>query len=156
ATDGVRIGAILDRNGLRPARWLVTNNDLVVMASETGVLDIPAADVVKKGRLQPGKIFLVDTEEGRIIDDAELKDRMFHQSPYREWVEKSKVDLKDLPDPTGVHEPDHGTILERQKAFGYTLEDLKFLIGPMAVGSEQPLGSMGNDSPLAVLSERPQ
>jgi len=155
-TDGRAIGAVLDRNGLRPARYLVTKDDLVVMASETGVIDIPPANIREKWRLQPGRIFLVDTIEGRIISDEELKDRIVHQKPYRQWVEENKIDLRDLPDPPSVHAPDHDTILERQQAFGYTLEDLKFIIGPMALSGEQPLGSMGNDTPIAVLSDRPQ
>src|SRR5258708_38774292 len=155
-TDGRVIGAIVDRNGLRPARELVTKDDLVVMASETGVLDIDPSNIQKKGRLKPGKIFLVDTEGGGVISDARLKKQISTESPYREWVEKYKIDLRDLPDPVEFHEPDHASILERQKAFGYTLEDLRIILGPMAEGSEQPLGSMGNDVPLAVLSERPQ
>jgi len=155
-TDGRVIGALLDRNGLRPARYLVTNDDLVVMASETGVLDIPDENIREKWRLQPGRIFLVDTEAGRIIDDDELKDRIVHQKPYAKWLAENKIDLNDLPEPENYYPPDHETVLLRQKAFGYTLEDLKILIAPMAVSGEQPLGSMGNDAPLAVLSERPQ
>jgi glutamate synthase domain-containing protein 2/glutamate synthase domain-containing protein 1/glutamate synthase domain-containing protein 3 len=155
-TDGRTIGAVLDRNGLRPARYLVTKDDLVVMASETGVLDIPNNNIRHKGRLQPGKIFLVDTAEGRIIDDEELKNRLVRRRPYRQWLSENKVDLRELPDPTEVYTPDHGTILDRQQAFGYTLEDLKFILAPMAIQGEQPLGSMGNDTPLAVLSRRPQ
>ncbi|NLH99898.1 MAG: glutamate synthase large subunit, partial [Chthonomonadales bacterium] len=154
--DGVRIGAILDRNGLRPARYLVTHDDLVVMASETGVLDIEPARVREKWRLQPGRIFMVDTDEGRIIADEELKDRIVRRRPYGQWLSENKIDLRDLPDPPHVHMPDHDTIVDRQQAFGYTLEDLKILIAPMAANGEQPLGSMGNDTPLAVLSRRPQ
>ncbi len=155
-SDGVRIGAILDRNGLRPARYLVTKDDLVVMASETGVLDIPAENIREKWRLQPGRIFMIDTEEGRIIADDEIKHKIVHRKPYGQWLSENKIDLRDLPDPPYVHMPDHDTILDRQQAFGYTLEDLKILIAPMAVSGEQPLGSMGNDAPLAVLSSRPQ
>ncbi len=155
-TDGRVIGALLDRNGLRPARYLVTNDDLVVMASETGVLDIPDENIREKWRLQPGRIFLVDTEAGRIIDDEELKDRIVHQNPYAKWLAENKIDLNDLPAPVNYYPPNHETVLLRQQAFGYTLEDLKILIAPMAVSGEQPLGSMGNDAPLAVLSERPQ
>jgi glutamate synthase domain-containing protein 2/glutamate synthase domain-containing protein 1/glutamate synthase domain-containing protein 3 len=155
-TDGRCIGALLDRNGLRPARYLVTKDDMVVMASETGVLDIPAENIRKKWRLQPGRIFLVDTEKGRIIGDEELKNQIVHQKPYRQWLMENKIDLRDLPEPSDYYPPDHDTVLLRQKAFGYTLEDLKILIAPMAVSGEQPLGSMGNDSPLAVLSDRPQ
>ncbi len=155
-TDGVRIGAILDRNGLRPARYLVTHDDLVVMASETGVLDIAPERIREKWRLQPGRIFMVDLEERRIIGDDELKNRVVAHKPYGRWLAKNKVELKELPDPPHVYMPDHDTILDRQRAFGYTLEDLKILMAPMAVNGEQPLGSMGNDAPLAVLSRRPQ
>ncbi|MCC6729040.1 MAG: glutamate synthase large subunit [Chthonomonadales bacterium] len=155
-SDGRQVGAILDRNGLRPARYLVTHDDLVVMASETGVLDIPAENVREKWRLQPGRIFLVDTEEGRIIGDEELKSRIVRRKPYRQWLSENKIDLRDLPDPPHVYQADHDTIRDRQQAFGYTLEDLRLVVAPMAVRGEQPLGSMGNDTPLAVLSERPQ
>ncbi len=155
-TDGRSIGAILDRNGLRPARYLITKDDLVVMASETGVLDIPAENIREKWRLQPGKIFLVDTVAGKIVSDDELKNRTARRRPYAQWLAANKIDLRDLPDPPHVHMPDHDTILDRQQAFGYTLEDLRIIMSPMAVGGEQPLGSMGNDAPLAVLSERPQ
>ncbi len=155
-TDGVRIGACLDRNGLRPARYLVTHDDLVVMASETGVLDIEPERIREKWRLQPGRIFMVDTDEGRIIADEELKNRIVRRKPYGKWLAENKVDLRDLPDPPNVHVADHDTILDRQRAFGYTLEDLKILMAPMAINGEQPLGSMGNDTPLAVLSSRPQ
>jgi len=155
-TDGRSIGAVLDRNGLRPARYLVTEDDLVVMASETGVIDIDPARVRAKGRLQPGKIFLVDTVAGRIISDEELKRQICTQKPYRQWLAENKVDLKQLPDPPTVIPPDHDTILTRQKAFGYTLEDIRLILLPMATKGEQPLGSMGTDTPLAVLSNRPQ
>lgn len=155
-TDGRQIGAMLDRNGLRPARYLVTKDDHVIMASETGVLDIPDENVRSKWRLQPGKIFLVDTEEGRIIDDEEVKDRLVHQKPYRQWLIQNRLELSKLPDPPHVHLPDHETILERQKAFGYTLEDLNMILAPMATDGEEPVGSMGNDTPIAVLSRRPQ
>ena len=155
-TDGRSIGAILDRNGLRPARYWVTKDDLVIMASETGVLDIPAENVREKWRLQPGKIFLVDTVAGKIVSDDEVKNRIVRRRPYGQWLSSNKIDLRDLPDPASVHMPDHDTILDRQQAFGYTLEDLRIILGPMAIGGEQPLGSMGNDVPLAVLSERPQ
>ncbi len=155
-TDGRMIGAILDRNGLRPARYLVTKDDLVVMASEAGVLDIPPENVREKWRLQPGKIFLVDTVEGKIISDEEIKRRLVRQKPYRKWVSENKIELRNLPEPPHVYLPDHDTILDRQQAFGYTLEDARLIIGPMAVIGEQPLGSMGNDTPAAVLSKRPQ
>ena len=155
-TDGRTIGAVLDRNGLRPARYLVTDDDLVVMASETGVYPVEPEHVVSKGRLQPGKIFLVDTVEGRIISDEELKRKICTQKPYRQWVAENKVDLSDLPEPAHVFTVDHETIRLRHKIFGYTLEDIRLILQPMAVGGEQPLGSMGTDTPLAVLSNRPQ
>ncbi|PYV87422.1 MAG: glutamate synthase large subunit, partial [Acidobacteria bacterium] len=155
-TDGKRIGAVLDRNGLRPARYLVTKDGLVVMASEVGVLDIPNHQILYKGRLQPGKIFLVDTLEGRIIDDAELKAKITRQKPYRQWVEANKIDLHHLPEPPRVHHPDPQNLLVRQQAFGYTVEDLRLLMAPMAKDGEEAVGSMGTDTPLAVLSSRPQ
>jgi glutamate synthase (NADPH/NADH) large chain len=155
-TDGKSIGAVLDRNGLRPARYLVTDDDLVIMASETGVLEIDPARVRHKGRLQPGKIFLVDTEQGRIISDDEIKKTICTQQPYRRWLAENRVEMGALPQPPHVHAPDHDTILTRQQAFGYTLEDIRILILPMATSGEQPLGSMGTDTPIAVLSRRPQ
>ncbi len=155
-TDGKSIGAVLDRNGLRPARYVVTNDDLVVMASEAGVVQFDAANVKLKGRLQPGKVFLVDTEQGRIISDDEIKTTICSQQPYRKWVDENKFDLMALPEPPTVHVPDHDTILTRQQAFGYTLEDLRIILAPMAIKGEQPLGSMGTDTPIAVLSKRPQ
>ncbi len=155
-TDGIQIGAVLDRNGLRPARYLITEDDLVVLASETGVIGIDPSQVREKGRLQPGKIFLVDTNEGRIITDDEIKRTVCSRHPYGQWLLDNKVDLRDLPDPECLSEPDHKTILTRQQAFGYTLEDHRIILQPMAVGGEQPLGSMGTDTPLAVLSQKPQ
>jgi len=155
-TDGQLIGATLDRNGLRPARYLVTHDGLAVMASETGVLPIAPADVRYKGRLQPGRMLLVDTVEGRIIDDEELKDRMAARRPYLEWLGENQIALADLPEPPSVHPPDHATIVRRQRAFGYTLEELRFIMAPMAEHGEEAVGSMGTDTPLAVLSDRPQ
>jgi glutamate synthase domain-containing protein 2/glutamate synthase domain-containing protein 1/glutamate synthase domain-containing protein 3 len=155
-SDGRLIGAVLDRNGLRPARYLVTKDNLAVMASETGVLDIPEENIAHKWRLQPGRIFLVDTVAGRIVSDEELKQRICRRAPYRQWLSENKIELRDLPDPPHVYLPNRDTMLDRQQAFGYTLEDMKYIIGPMAVVGEQPLGSMGNDTPLAVLSDRPQ
>jgi len=155
-TDGVRIGAVLDRNGLRPSRYYVTKDGLVVMASEVGVLDIPADQVLEKGRLQPGRMFLVDTAQGRIISDDEIKHQIASAAPYGEWLKDNLVSLSSLPAPPTVHTPDHETVLRRQEAFGYTTEDLKVLVAPMAVDGVEPTGSMGNDAPLAVLSERPQ
>ena len=155
-TDGKQIGALLDRNGLRPARYLITDDDLVVLASETGVMETEHEHVIEKGRLQPGKIFLIDTVEGRIIPDEEIKRQVSALNPYEEWMKKNRILLSELPDPENVHEPDHDTILTRQQIFGYTLEDLKIILQPMAMNGEQPLGSMGTDTPLAVLSNQAQ
>src|SRR5690242_19108643 len=155
-TDGTVIGAVLDRNGLRPSRYYVTKDDLVVMASEVGVLDIPPERVLRKGRLQPGRMFLVDTAEGRIVSDDELKERIAKANPYREWLERYAVRMDELPKPPRVIEPAHETVLRRQEVFGYTEEDVKILITPMATDGTEPIGSMGNDTPLAVLSEKPQ
>ena len=153
-TDGRQIGATLDRNGLRPARYLITSDDLVVMASEMGVLDIPEEKIIKKWRLQPGKMFLIDLEKGCIVDDEELKRDLATAHPYREWLAKAQIQLEELPDEIAPQTPDHATLLDRQQAFGYTQEDLKFLMVPMAITGQEAIGSMGNDSPLAVLSNR--
>jgi glutamate synthase (ferredoxin) len=155
-TDGKVIGACLDRNGLRPSRYYVTKDDLVIMASEAGVLEIPPERIAIKGRLQPGRMFLVDLEQGRIVADEELKSKFARAHPYQKWLAEHHVLLENLPEPPHVHEPDYGTILQRQQAFGYTFEDVRFLIGPMANDGVQPLGSMGTDTPLAVLSNKPQ
>ncbi|OGI48241.1 MAG: glutamate synthase subunit alpha [Candidatus Muproteobacteria bacterium RIFCSPHIGHO2_12_FULL_60_33] len=155
-TDGTVIGAILDRNGLRPSRYYVTKDGLVVMASEVGVLDIPPENVLIKERLHPGRIFLVDTRAGRIIDDAELKQRYTSAHPYRDWLKQNLVPLDQLPKPPQLPGPDHATVLQRQQAFGYTHEDLRILMAPMAQKGEEPVGSMGNDAALAVLSEKPR
>ncbi|BAV32390.1 glutamate synthase [Sulfuricaulis limicola] len=155
-TDGTVIGAILDRNGLRPSRYYVTKDGLVVMASEVGVLDIPPENVLIKERLHPGRIFLVDTRAGRIIDDAELKKRYTSAQPYREWLKQNLVPLDQLPPPPQLPEPDHASVLQRQQAFGYTHEDLRILMAPMAQKGEEPVGSMGNDAALAVLSDKPR
>jgi glutamate synthase (NADPH/NADH) large chain len=152
-TDGKQIGATLDRNGLRPARYIVTDDDLVVMASESGVLPIPENRIVKKWRLQPGKMFLIDLDQGRIVDDEELKTQFASAKPYRQWIESVRIKLEELP-----FEPEtpafRESLLDRQQAFGTTQEDIKFLLSPMAVAGEEGIGSMGNDSPLAVLSDR--
>jgi glutamate synthase (NADPH/NADH) large chain len=153
-TDGRQIGATLDRNGLRPARYVVTDHDLVVMASETGVLPIPEERIIKKWRLQPGKMFLVDLEAGRIIDDKELKDALASAKPYREWIERIRIKLDDLPEPKERRLPSKEALLDRQQAFAYTQEDTKFILTPIATNGEEPVGSMGNDSPLAVLSDK--
>jgi glutamate synthase domain-containing protein 2/glutamate synthase domain-containing protein 1/glutamate synthase domain-containing protein 3 len=197
-TDGTRIGATLDRNGLRPGRWWQMKDGLVVLASESGVLDLPAAQVVRKGRLCPGRMFLVDTREGRIVEDEEIKRRLATARPWREWIRSGQVRLDDLPDPPeaatlsasraclpgapaaavgpdGDPQPhdasaphavdpwhaagvagERASLLELQRAHGYTLEDLKVILGPMATDGAEPVGSMGNDTPLAVLSDRPQ
>jgi glutamate synthase (ferredoxin) len=155
-TDGVRIGATLDRNGLRPSRYYVTKDDRVIMASEVGVLDLPPEMIVRKGRLQPGRMFLIDTELGHIVADEELKAKVAREHPYQVWLDQNHVLLEDLPEPPHVHEPDHQTVFQRQQAFGYTFEDLRFILGPMASDGVQPLGSMGTDTPLAVLSNKPQ
>jgi glutamate synthase (ferredoxin) len=154
-TDGTVIGAVLDRNGLRPSRYYVTKDGLVVMASEVGVLDIPAENVLVKERLHPGKIFLVDTAQGRIIDDEEIKSELAAQHPYGEWLKRHLVNIVDLP-PARAEQPDHDTVFKRQQAFGYTQEDLRILLAPMALQGEEPVGSMGTDTSLAVLSDRPR
>jgi glutamate synthase (ferredoxin) len=155
-TDGIRIGACLDRNGLRPSRYYVTKDDVVIMASEAGVLPVAPDRVAVKGRLQPGRMFLVDTREGRIIADEELKQKYASEQPYQKWLDDHHVLLADLPEPSERTEPSHRRIQQSQQAFGYTFEDLRFIIGPMARDGQQPLGSMGTDTPLAVLSNRPQ
>lgn len=154
-TDGTTIGAVLDRNGLRPSRYYVTKDDLVILASEVGVLDIPPEQVSYKGRLQPGRMLLVDTVQGRIVDDDELKQQIATEYPYGQWLKDNLINVEALPDPPFVHETDHATVLRRQQVFGYTHEDLKLLLTPMAEGSEA-IGSMGTDTPLAVLSVRSQ
>ncbi|MEF2277495.1 glutamate synthase-related protein [Deinococcus sp. YIM 134068] len=152
-TDGRQIGATLDRNGLRPARYIVTKDDLVILASEAGVLPIPENRIVKKWRLQPGRMFLLDLDEGRILEDEELKARYASAKPYRQWIENVRVRLGDVT--AGVEPPaPRESLLDRQQGFGYTQEDLKFLLNPLAAAGEEGIGSMGNDSPLAVLSNR--
>ncbi len=174
-TDGRQIGATLDRNGLRPSRYCVTDDDLVIMASESGVLPIPENKIVRKWRLQPGKMFLIDLEQGRMIDDEEIKATLAHSKPYKQWIENLRIRLDDVqtttvPAPTdglrmGADEAsatsasssglnESPSLLDRQQAFGYTQEDIKFLMSPMAVNGEEGTGSMGNDSPLAVLSNK--
>jgi glutamate synthase (NADPH/NADH) large chain len=154
-TDGHQVGAVLDRNGLRPSRFWVTDDGLVVLASEVGVLDIPAEKVVRKGRLQPGKMFLVDIEAGRIIEDDEIKDQLADAAPYGQWLHDGIVKLNDLPAREHIIYP-HSSVIRRQRAFGYTEEDLRILITPMAKNGMEPLGSMGSDSPIAALSEKPR
>ncbi len=154
-TDGRQIGATLDRNGLRPSRYCVTDDDLVIMASESGVLPVPENKIVRKWRLQPGKMFLIDLEQGRMIDDEELKANLANSKPYKQWIENLRIKLDDVDGPASVSLPaSEVTLLDRQQAFGYTQEDIKFLMSPMAQAGEEGIGSMGNDSPLAVLSSK--
>ncbi|MFZ2641073.1 MAG: glutamate synthase large subunit [Verrucomicrobiia bacterium] len=155
-TDGRKIGAVLDRNGLRPSRYYVTKDDLVIMASEVGVLPVEPERVLEKGRLQPGRMFLIDTEEGRIVADEELKNKITSGQPYRVWLDQEMIHLDKLPDPPHVYEPDHDTMIQREMAFGYTFEELRKILGPMATDGVEPIGAMGTDTPLAVLSNRPQ
>ncbi|MFH0887032.1 MAG: glutamate synthase central domain-containing protein, partial [bacterium] len=153
-TDGVRIGAVLDRNGLRPARYIVTKSNMVIMASEVGVLDIPADDIESSGRLEPGKIFFIDTDKGKIVDDEAVKESISNLLPYGEWLEQEIVELEHLPkfsnDET-INDP-----IRQFKAFGYSREDMKVIIQPMAEKAKEPVGSMGNDTPYAFLSKKPQ
>jgi glutamate synthase (NADPH/NADH) large chain len=154
-TDGNLIGAVLDRNGLRPSRFWITKDGLVVLASEVGVLDIPQDRVLRKGRLQPGKMFLVDLNDGRIIEDDEIKDGLSNAAPYGEWLHAGMVRLKDIPAREHIFYP-HSSVLRRQRAFGYTEEELRMIITPMARTGAEPIGSMGTDTPVAVLSEKPR
>ncbi|MBP1995018.1 glutamate synthase large subunit [Paenibacillus eucommiae] len=155
-TDGSLIGAVLDRNGLRPSRYYVTKDDLIVLASEVGVLDIAPERILCKERLMPGRMLLVDTVEGRIVSDEEIKARVASEQPYREWLDKHLISLEDLKAANDVPGSDHETLLKRQQAFGYTFEQLRKILEPMAKTGVDPIGSMGTDAPLAVLSERPQ
>ena len=155
-TDGVRIGAALDRNGLRPARYVVTKKGMVVLASEVGVLDIPAKDVLRKGRLGPGRMLLVDTKMGRILYDHEIKALVSRRQQYRRWLDRNKIELRGLFQVPGPVQIEHESLETRQKIFGYTLEDIRMLISPMAENAQEPVSSMGNDAALAVLSDRPQ
>jgi glutamate synthase (NADPH) large chain len=155
-TDGKVIGATLDRNGLRPGRYIVTKDDLVVLASEAGVIEVPAEDVHKKGRIQPGRMFLVDTVQKRIISDAEIKQQLAARQPYAKWLQDQQVTLDQLPEPSRIIASNPETLLRRQRAFGYSEEDLRILLAPMGVKGEEPVGSMGTDVPLACLSDRPQ
>ncbi|NDB50524.1 MAG: glutamate synthase subunit alpha, partial [Actinobacteria bacterium] len=154
-TDGHQIGAVLDRNGLRPSRFWITKDGLVVLASEVGVLDIPQERVLRKGRLQPGKMFLVDLDAGRIIEDDEIKDSLAKTAPYGEWLHAGMVRLEDIPAREHIFYP-HSSVLRRQRAFGYTEEEIRLIITPMARTGAEPIGSMGTDTPVAVLSEKPR
>lgn len=155
-TDGVQIGAILDRNGLRPARYYVTKDDLIILSSEAGVLDIPAEDVLYKDRLRPGRMLLVDTKQGRIISDEEVKAEIASEQPYQEWLDEHLIGLDQLPDAPELPNPKHDNVQQLQQSFGYTFEDLRKVLEPMASTGAEAVGSMGYDSPLAVLSDRPQ
>ena len=155
-TDGEIIGGLLDRNGLRPSRYYVTSDGCVVAASEVGVLEVDPSKVIEKGRLQPGKMFLVDTKQGRILSDEEIKEKYASQHPYRQWLDENMLHIDDLPEPPFVHLPDHSSVLQRQRAFGFTDEELRMIIVPMAASGGEPIGSMGDDTPLAVLSKKPQ
>ena len=154
-TDGTVIGAVLDRNGLRPSRYWVTDDDIVVMASEVGVVDVDPAKVITKGRLQPGRMFLIDTAEGRIVDDEEIKTTLAAEQPYAEWLDQGLVEFEDLP-PREHVVFSHFSVLRRQQLFGYTHEELKVILAPMALNGIEPIGSMGTDTPIAVLSDRPR
>ena len=154
-TDGRQIGATLDRNGLRPARYLITDDDMVILASEAGTLSIPEHRIIKKWRLQPGKMLLIDLQQGRIIDDLEIKSQLANTRPYRQWIERLRLKLESLPAQKVDHSPHKvASLLDRQQAFGWTQEDFKFILQPMAANGEEAMGSMGNDAPLAVLSQR--
>jgi glutamate synthase (NADPH) large chain len=154
-TDGTVVGAVLDRNGLRPARYWITEDRRVIFASEVGVLDVPADQVVTKGRLEPGRMFLVDTSQGRVIDDDEIKSTLAAEHPYQQWLDDNLVRLDDLPD-RRMLTPQHASVVTHQRLFGYTNEDLRLIVGPMATSGAEPIGSMGSDTPVAVLSERPR
>ena len=155
-TDGRQIGATLDRNGLRPARYIVTDDGLVIMASEVGVLPVPEEKIVRKWRLQPGKMLLIDLEEGRIVSDDELKHRLATANPYRKWLARTQIVLEDLPAVGSRAAGTNAALLDRQQAFGYTQEDLKLLMAPMATTGQEAVGSMGTDTPVAVLSRKPK
>ena len=155
-TDGRVIGATLDRNGLRPARYLITHDNLVVMASETGVLAVKPEEIKFKGRVQPGRMFLVDLEAGEIIPDEEIKQSLINRQPYDQWLKENQSTLDDLPDPPRWHPTEFESILQRQRSFGYSREELQMILAPMAAQGQEPIGSMGTDTPLACLSDKPQ
>ncbi|MDH5639352.1 MAG: glutamate synthase-related protein, partial [Nitrospinota bacterium] len=155
-TDGKIIGATLDRNGLRPSRFCLTKENILVMGSEAGILHIDPASIVLKGRLQPGRMFVASLEEGRIIPNEEVKNKVANRKPYKQWLDKNKLLLDELDPVPAVHQPDHDSLTHRQAAFGYTLEDLRVIMEPMGVSAAEPIGSMGSDTPVAVLSSQPQ
>ena len=152
-TDGAQVCGVLDRNGLRPARYLITKDDLLVLGSETGVLDVPDQDIVRKGRISPGRMFLLDTREGRLIEDAEIKGTLAAAKPYGQWLAEQRVTMDQLPEPETIEAFEEETTLLRQRVFGYTQEDMEITLEPMAVTGGEPIGSMGNDTPIAVLSD---
>src|SRR6202023_187264 len=155
-TNGRQIGATLDRNGLRPARYFVTRDERIVMASEMGVLPIPEKDIVTKWRLQPGKMLLVGLEEGRLIPDEEIKAALSRSNPYKEWLQRTQIVLEELPAAPSRPALSNLTLLDRQQTFGYTQEDLKMLMSPMGTTGEEAVGSMGNDTPISALSDKPK
>ncbi|MFO1529668.1 MAG: glutamate synthase large subunit [Kiritimatiellia bacterium] len=155
-TDGTFVGAMLDRNGLRPARWMLTSDQQVILASETGVIEVPPEKILRKGRLEPGRMFLINLEEGRIVEDQEIKEEMSRRKPYRSWLNDHLLELNDLPDANEAQIPRVDNLLEQQNLFGYTLEDIRIVMKPMAFSGIEALGSMGVDTPIAVLSDRPQ
>ncbi|MGW8257148.1 MAG: glutamate synthase central domain-containing protein, partial [Thermoguttaceae bacterium] len=155
-TDGRLVGGTLDRNGLRPSRYLVTTDGLVVLASETGVIEFPPERIQRKGRLQPGRMFLVDVEEGRIVVDNEIKGKITRQKPYRRWLEENRIELKGLFHLPQSEPIDKETLARQLRAFGYTREELQTVLAPMSAAAQEPVGSMGTDTPLAVLSDRPK
>lgn len=155
-SDGNCIGAVLDRNGLRPSRYMVTHDDYVVMASEAGVLDVQPANVRAKGRLQPGRMFLIDIEKGRIVDDEEIKSEICRRKPYRQWLNRNLVTFDRLPPPDSTGTEDRQPLITRQQVFGYSTEDLRIILTPMATDAKEPVGSMGDDIPPAILSSRPR
>ena len=155
-TDGTYIGAVLDRNGLRPSRYYITDDDRCIMASEVGVLDVPPERIVEKGRLQPGKIFLIDFKQGRMVPDAEIKEEWAHRRPWSEWLDRQRIRLDDLPEPTEVAGLEDDTLMSRMQAFGYTVETIQLMLVPMVIELRDPLGSMGNDAALAVMSNKPR
>ena len=155
-TNGRQIGATLDRNGLRPARYFVTRDERIIMASEMGVLPIAEKDIVQKWRLQPGKMLLVDLDQGRLIPDEELKATLAKSHPYKEWLERTQIVLEDLPAAPEQAPLSNFALLDRQQAFGYSQEDLRLLMSPMAVAGEEAVGSMGNDTPISALSSKPK
>ena len=154
AFDGSKVVACLDRNGLRPVRYWITSNDEVIYASEAGVLDEPADNIIARGRLGPGKMMVIDTERGLVEYDADIKARLADKAPYGDWIKQNAISWKDLPDAAPHRRRDHAELRQQQQAFGYTIEDLKVIVAPMCINGQEPVGSMGIDTPLAVLSQK--